>query len=142
MKTRAGFVSNSSSSSFIIGLARVTDEQKLRAYLKRNDIETLVRIYSEEDFHRRECKSDTSITIESFNGHTVQVQKGTKSNQKYILIDIYNNEGDLAFCHGDDGYCDYDINLDFLSSDQQRLFAIDEKEAGIEDLHITFGAGR
>jgi len=29
MKVRNGFVSNSSSSSFIIGIARVTDEDKL-----------------------------------------------------------------------------------------------------------------
>ena len=39
MKTRTGFVSNSSSSSFVIGIGRVVSEKKLRGVLAENGVD-------------------------------------------------------------------------------------------------------
>ena len=39
MKIRNGFVSNSSSSSFMIGIGVVKNEKKLNEYMKKNNLE-------------------------------------------------------------------------------------------------------
>ena len=55
MKIRNGFVSNSSSSSFILGLAKIDDYNKFQNYINQNDIklnyQITVKTYEEIKEH-------------------------------------------------------------------------------------------
>lgn len=139
MKIRNGFVSNSSSSSFIIGIGNVDDEVKLRQeignnnYIKIDTVEELIKSYSFRI-------SSNKIILESFGGEV-----STTFNDKSDLIVFFDE------CEGDDSdfwdeeyeEYDYDIDLDFFDKSFQEIYEILNKEdIGIVDSETTYGAGR
>jgi len=141
MKKRLGFVSNSSSSSFIIGIARVKDENKLKKYIKSNkingvNIDTVKNLMKKTwDFRIKNNK----IYLESFMNDV-----NTEFYSKYDLIVYYDVTGgdDSDFWDGD--YYDYDIDLNFFNSDEIASFNLffQKEDIGIEDADATYGAGR
>jgi hypothetical protein len=139
MKIRNGFVSNSSSSSFIIGIARVSDEEKLNKYIKDNnisnvDIVDLDYIKKAWDINIR----NNSISLESFM--TDVTTKIISDDDKFILLD-YMGGDDSDFWNGD--YYDYDIDLTFFDYNLIKAYDLfNKKNIGIVDADSTFGAGR
>jgi len=134
MKTRAGFVSNSSSSSFIMGLAIIPDDQ-VSKYKKRNVFQYLK---DELPYPIREKvrQEDSELSIESFTYRTVQVK--AKPGDWILWLDAVGINGDEHFWKDDDYYDYDDIDIsDFDDSDVEiynEIFKISPQ--------VLYGAGR
>lgn len=145
MKSRMCFVSNSSSSSFIIGIAEIVDKAKFDAYLEKNKIELDEwdkYIITELSDHHDLTIDDDKLTIENFET-TVSVDR-KKPGTIFFVVNISNDEGDTSFWNND--YCemDYDIELDYFCDSQRKLYdAFSDADSGLNmDNRITYGAAR
>lgn len=168
MKIRSGFVSNSSSSSFMGGIGVVVDFEKFEKWLNKmqslgfnkNDIRSLdpmkesygeVRAgYGDTWSIYMPINSEPSLSIER-SELNVNYEKSVDKKAKDFLLDRHNNnlaffiigndEGDSMF--GMDGDLDYDIDLDFFPDEQQQLYKeFGSDESGVKSVDKTFGAGR
>lgn len=152
MKIRSGFVSNSSSSSFIIGLAKVVDKTVAEDWLsslgagpdcKIATVESLknewrcevTSVYNQET---QECDR-YDISVESFMGDRVQLHN-LSANDYVLLVDLsYGDDSD--FWNGDD--YDYDIDLEFFPGGFAEVYtAIVNGGCGLEASMAYYGAGR
>lgn len=153
MKTRVGFVSNSSSSSFIVGIGVITDEDKFRKYQEK--YKNIVDRYDVIDDSARmwsslKSKKDEYVVEEPTNyGGEVTLSKSDYEidglGKDIAVLCHGNNEGDYAFYDDPDSEwpdVDYDIDLDFFPEDQQNAFDEFGKESGISFVDKTYGAGR
>jgi hypothetical protein len=152
MKIRKGFVSNSSSSSFIIGLGLINDVSKLQEEIKKNSIndrDLLVRTVGdlkENSMYDLNVRNN-KLTLDSFLYSSVGIKIDDLDDSSLIaVVSIDNNEGDSCFMDiDDDSYdIDYDIDSSFFDKNQQSIFDIFNDESIIDKDHkdITYGAGR
>ncbi len=166
MKIRKGFVSNSSSSSFIIGVAEVADINKFKKYAKDNNI--LLENGSGSDFALTTWKElrdkdrskwgdteklqDDKIIVESFVCSEVSISsKDMKDGTMVVVYAYYGNEGDYAFYDNDDSdWSDidyekvYEDNF-FDKSEEEMLSLFESPEAsGLkkDNCHYSIGAAR
>jgi len=155
MKIRTGFVSNSSSSSFMIGIAKIEDRDKFDSWLKDNDdikvcsdspfSHDALKICKVKDVHEYYKKSDR-ITVESFlYGDASILLDKLNEEDELAIFDYIGDEGDGQFQFGHERYdyeCDYDIDLDFFDKEYQDTFNGLSKENGLSMISKTYGAGR
>lgn len=158
MKIRNGFVSNSSSSSFIIGIAIVADLDTCKKYIAENNIKTegyddpklvqLKDINMNQSYDIEEITSK-EIIIESFNDARVSINIENLDEEDYIFYYHYTgDEGDPRFYAGDMDWCDldYEIDYDFFSGTEKKVIDMffDPDVAGLNkaECESTFGAGR
>ena len=141
MKTRNGFVSNSSSSSFIIGLANVPEgtpgAQKIN--LNENNELNYKELYKLSKWSSRLIKLNEDdlyeLSIISFNGSIV---KTTFKNGDYLLI--LNNTGEEPEYDDNNGeynYNDVDLSEDWFSLDDLVTAETIQKFGG----EIDYGGG-
>jgi hypothetical protein len=144
MKIRSGFVSNSSSSSYIIGVGKVVDREKLESYLKEHKIDKS----DYEIVTTRELVDSTSwkyifrkdkLIVEAFNGDEVSINVNTNKDDTYITIYVCNNEGDGCFMTDEDSDINYDIDDNFFDENQQAILGDIE---GVEKYISSYGAAR
>jgi hypothetical protein len=169
MKLRNGFVSNSSGSSFMIGLAVVVDRQKFDAWVKRDGIKLDKFDVAVEDFDELVSRGpnsdypnvqDGKIVLEAFDEVTkvslpfdaifnVDVNKPVDKEAKRLLaghegeifvVNITNNEGDSLFWKEDE--YDFYIDVDFFGGWQRKLWDGMTEENGLASVNKAFGAGR
>lgn len=156
MKTRTGFVSNSSSSSFIIGVGVVTKEDDIKEMKKLKDDNYGIIMYPLFDVISQEANSwdtkyDTrrdSFSIESFTYDSVSIEGIEKTYQENplgyaVTVDIGGgDDSDFAVYDSDGEYShmEYDIDFDFFDKDKQELIA--KCEDICDKFDYTYGAGR
>lgn len=128
-KFRNGFVTNSSSSSFIICFARIEDEEKANEIIKKFDLEDCINTYDE--VNEQSCFgcigadwANATIWLgDKFNSHP---------DSKFIVI-TDSNGADYDE-NGEPEY-DYDLTMD------DAINAITE-ENGFVDIETAVGEGR
>lgn len=126
MKIRTGFVSNSSSSSFVIGIAKVKNEEavlKIKEYIDKNqELIGTAQIVSYGGLQRFVPEgvelSKEFISIESFTYDSVDLKTEHLQVEDYILLvngSGYHGE-DYFIVEDEDGEFleyDYDVDLNF-----------------------------
>jgi hypothetical protein len=129
LKFRTDFVTNSSSSSFIICFARIADAEKAKPILEKYNIDTLD--VDGVNFQRRYTGV---LGAEWCNAIIYTVDDTMKRNPdgRFIVIEDYNNA-----CYDDDGDPIYSYNFDA----DDAIRAITE-ENGFADVEISEGEGR
>lgn len=149
MKLRQGFVSNSSSSSFIIGVGKITDINKFRSYVEANNIKLDYNFNIKSKFDLLNERSysikanENKVSLESFIYSEVSLDISGLSPLDMIAIFDYGGGDDSDFWDGDD----YNYDIDYTHFDQNEQCIMDmfsDEKSGIEvsTSEISFGAGR
>ena len=128
MKIRKDFVTNSSSSSYIICFARIADEEKAKAIIDKYDLDILTKKDVEGEMWHGYLGADwAGATL----WNTKDILKEHPDDKFIIIEDSIEAEWD--------GDYDYIYSYDFDMND-----AIDEitKENGFDDIECAEGEGR
>ena len=130
MKYRNGFVSNSSSSSYIIAIAKILDLKRVKAVIGKCYSCSVVEISTPED-----------LTVESFNGDTVSLSKNSvNENDQVLHIQAFGDEGDGDFWTGDE--YNYDIDYEDCNPQARDIIETLRDSGAIGPMEISYGAGR
>jgi len=114
MKKRTGWVSNSSSSSFIVGIAEITDTKKLKEYLAsypQKDLDdcnvTILEAGKEVPRSYDFTVADGRLRAEAWVNSSPGVALEYDPEKNYFIFIVGNNEGDSEFWDGED--LDYSV---------------------------------
>lgn len=168
MKQRNGFVSNSSSSSFIIGLGVVpaANISKFKQYLDSNKITTIEYKTVGELVENPRCAgyeldvqlaydelgngSLSRVEVESFQYDSIELQSNVLANlsSQDLIAFMYDTYGDDCdfYSYNEDGEiedwdCDYDIGWDFFPEAMQTAGEVFD-QAFMQNGRSSYGAGR
>lgn len=138
MKIRTGFVSNSSSSSYVIGVARVTDEEKLKAFIEEHKLQYDANIYTTEEAINAGGWSPPTTKI---GDKTYFCCEAFDCNEVRIEIDPEKNEKFVSFYHCDDIMEDEDGPVEPDVIEDGGIYSLTE-EHGVTDIKVSEGYGR
>ena len=147
MKIRNGFVSNSSSSSFIIGYGVIKDREQLESYLRENKIELNYEVKILDHNYLFECPKDKYWSEDILCGGNDTDLKIPEEyyTEELFVVEIHNNEGDSYFNQSDyDWDPDYDKARDpsFYSEQQQKIIKLFDNEEFFSKSYYIIGAER
>lgn len=164
MKMRSGFVSNSSSASFIMGMGVILNREEFEKWIANNNIED--SIYSIKNFSQLnevydiDVKGNTvsmeSFTMDVISIDTTDVQADADLPPQVVAKQLLASSGDpliLTFYeHGaepgwNDDYEDYDydsVDLTWFDHDLAKLYEglTNNSIPGVVKGCASFGAGR
>lgn len=140
MRIRLGFVSNSSSSSFICCYATVTDIDKAKKYLKEmKDIEAEI-LTTEEALARKESWNEFGA---DWAGVWCEPKIEEDKDYHYLIFESCGGAGDSDHDFMEDDWCcDYDV--DYSDFEKFETHFIDGvcKDNGFINIEVGYGAGR
>ena len=133
MKIRTDFVTNSSSSSYIICFARIADEEKANAIIDKHDIDIL----SVEDVRHEMRLGELGADWAGACIWSADRILKEHPNDKYIILEECNGAFEVWDEETDDYYVEYDY--DFEVND-----AIEDitENNGFANIEIAEGEGR
>lgn len=149
MKIRNGFVSNSSSSSFILGYAVIKDKEAFYQYCKKHKI-----VYDIDSNSYSEIKLVDGLSLNKNNrvlsctNHTDLVIPIDLEfiNKPILIIELGNNEGDEEFYNEAKDELDYSKakQIDFWRGTQRALIELfnDSTIVDIKQSDIIYGVER
>jgi len=156
MKIRSGFVSNSSSSSFIAGIGIIKDKEKftkMLAELKEKhggkleygcNIRSTSEVLSpEEAWEVRQDGSKAYVTAATNAEPEVSVSFDPSADESFFVVDFGNNEGDNDFWNEEFGEMEYDkVDRDWFVGGQKEILEILENRDLFKEVDHILGAGR
>jgi hypothetical protein len=152
MKIRTDFVTNSSSSSYVLILAKVTDETLLKKWLETIGIDLgksyEIHIGTPEEVNKKMYGKvyDDTTNILRVENHVTSDSIQVKPDEKVLVVDISNGEGDC----GGYSWCDRDCGIDYdmfsvndLPEEQQQLYnLVNVANNGLINISAKIGIGR
>lgn len=143
MKIRTGFVSNSSSSSFIICYGHIVDEAKARAAIGDDKS---IQIFTEEKLIEFIENSRWGSPLEcDWCNVSVSMKKTGNPEQLHVLYENSGGAGDddSDFCDVENDCWDMDYDVDFEDfSEAPMISRVFTEENGFANIQISCGAGR
>ncbi len=147
MKIRTDYVTNSSSSSYLIAAAIVTDKVEFFKWLKKYRYlleESSCYLMSGNDSNRFSVGSiiDDYFILESFNS---SIRLNSKINEDDFIVYVDGYEGsDNDFWDEENEEYDYDVDISFFSDklDMMKLFNELKDNPVFKDFKYSVGAGR
>ena len=133
MKIRTDFVTNSSSSSYIICFARIADEEKAKTIIDKHNI----AILTEKDVRHEMCWGELGADWAGACIWDADRILKAHPDDKYIILEDWNDAFEVWEEETDDYYVEYDY--DFEVND-----AIEDitEENGFANIEIAEGEGR
>lgn len=128
MKTRRDFVTNSSSASYIICFARISDKKKAKEIIDKHDIEIL----NADDVRHQMTYGELGADWAGACIWGVDKILNDNPDDKFIVIEGYNNAD-----YDDDGEPEY--NYDF---DEDKIITDITEANGFTNIEVAEGEGR
>ena len=151
MKKRNGFVSNSSSSSFIIGIGKIKDETEVVKVLKEfkdeHCVEVLIHTHGLNSSFDKYGVGESSLDFYNVEAYVnscpkVSLDKSKlKDGDKVLMVSVGNNEGDSDFWNEATGDMEYDIDESYYDSGQQKIFELFRSNA-LEHVELHYSVER
>ena len=152
MRIRSGFVSNSSSSSFIAGIGIIKNMAKFAGWLAQNnvkltkhdiDIVPTSDIVSESWMYEFvHSPNRLEITTPVNYSERISIPIDLSKEEYFFVVRIANNEGDQCFRMGPDCVPDYNIDKNWFDEPQQAIIDAFEDAKMFKKSKYKFGAGR
>jgi len=145
MKIRNGFVSNSSSSSFIITIAKVTDEAKFLSMVRKEflDVDLINGLTDYYENHISSWGNEFDCEWAGyFDGDETIISALKENPDQMICVKRGRGPDDDSFFQREDYWeCDYDIiDLDDFDEIDQKFY--NGEIEGLENIDSFYGAGR
>jgi len=155
MKIRSGFVSNSSSSSFIAGIGRIKDVDSFTDMFKKIKegwSGYFVQILSTSDILEgsndfcisvRQDGKQVFVTAPVNTEQEVSVAFDPSKDEKYFGVEIGNDEGDSDFWDSFREEMDYSmVDEDWFTGSQAEIVKILQNAELFEEVEFVVGAAR
>ena len=133
MKFREDFVTNSSSASYIICFARVSDEEKAKPIIDEYKLYTL----SADDVRHEMRWGDLGADWAGACLYGTEKILEAHPNDRYVILEECND----AYTVYNEEYDDYDIEYDYNFAVNDAIYNITEAN-GFADIDIAEGEGR
>lgn len=152
MKIRTGFVSNSSSSSFIIGYGLIKDRDHFNSIMSKISAMPDFRDYWVDVYDADELYKipDRALYVSGGNDTEMRIHKeyfNSRKNHGLVILQILNDEGDDAFRglnYDEDYELDYTKahDIEYYSESQRALYELLKNEKVVTNSTVIFGAER
>lgn len=135
MKIRTDFVTNSSSSSYIVCFARIADEEKAKKILDKygNQIEVYTSEEALEEIRRSRWSEWLEYDWAGINATPSREYIETHSDSRFVVVQDYDD-----LYADEDGEVDYDVSYEDFNTE---IIDNIEEENGFADIDVQYGAG-